>query len=96
MYLLINETQYTVTRRIVSGDTIKYIGVTPEPTDVSGKIKMYRNDGFFMSEDDADNYARKVYSGTVLNITNKPAPNTDPFAPPSESSTAQVVTAVVG
>ena len=96
MYLTINGVQHAVTRRLVSSDTIKYIGVTPEPGTVSGTISMYRNDGFLMSEDNADNFTRKVYSGTVLLLTNKPEPNTDPFVPPPEPPSASVVTAVVG
>ena len=96
MYLMINGTRYSVTRRIASSDTIKYVGVTPEPTAASGTIRMYRNDGFFMSEDNADSFNRKVYSGTVFCMTNKPAPNTDPFVAPSEPSSVKVVTAVVG
>ena len=96
MYLTINGVQHTVTRRLVSSDTIKYIGVTPEPTAVSGTIGMYRNDGFLMSEDNADHFARKVYSGTVLLLTNKPEPNTEPFLPETEPPSAKVVTAIVG
>ena len=96
MYLNINGVRHTVSRRLVSGDTIKYIGVTPEPAAVKGTISMYRNDGFLMSEDNADNFTRKVYSGTVLLLTNKPEPNTDPFVPPPEPPSANVVTAVVG
>lgn len=96
MYLTINGVQHTVSRRLVSSDTIKYIGVMPEPSTVSGAISMYRNDGFLMSEDNADNFTRKVYSGTVLLLTNKPEPNTAPFVPPPVPPSANVVTAVVG
>ena len=96
MYLTINGVRHTVIRRIVSSDTIKYLGVTPEPNTVSGTIGMYRNDGFLMSEDDAGKFTRKAYSGTMLLLTNKPEPNTDPFVPVSEPPSATVVTAVVG
>lgn len=96
MYLTINGVQHTVTRRIVTSDTIKYIGVTPEPTTVSGTIGMYRNDGFLMSEDNVGNFTRKMYFGTMLLLTNKPEPNTDPFVPAPEPPSAKVVTAVVG
>lgn len=96
MYLMINGVQHTVKRRLVCSDTIKYLGVTPEPNAVGSTIRMYRNDGFLMSEDNADNFTRKIYSGSVLILTNKPEPNTDPFVPPPEPPTAKVVTAVVG
>ena len=69
MYLMINGVRHTVKRRFVSSDTIKYLGVTPEPDTVSGTISMYRNDGFLMSEDDVGKFTRKGYSGTVLLLT---------------------------
>lgn len=96
MYLNINGVQHTVTRRIVSADTIKYLGVTPEPTEITGVIRMYRNDGFLMSSDDSSAFSRKLCSGTLVQLTNKPVPNTDPFVPPPAPPTAKVVTAVVG
>jgi hypothetical protein len=96
MYLTINDVRHTVTRRLVSSDTIKYIGVTPEPDAVSGTISMYRNDGFLMSEDNAGKFVRKVYSGTVLLLTNLPEPSIEPFVPEPEPPSAKVVTAVVG
>jgi hypothetical protein len=68
----------------------------PEPTTVSGTIGMYRNDGFLMSEDNAGKFARKVYSGTVLLLTNLPEPSIEPFVPEPEPPSAKVVTAVVG
>ena len=96
MYLNINGVRHTVARRIVSSDTIKYIGVTPTPTTISGVIRMYRNDGFLMSSDDSSKFGRKLCSGNLVQLTNKPAPNTDPFVPVPEPPTAKVVTAVVG
>lgn len=96
MYLNINGVQHTVTRRIVSADTIKYLGVTPEPTEITGVIRMYRNDGFLMSSDDSSKFSRKLCSGTLVQLTNIPKPDTSPIAPISEPPTAKVVTAVVG
>lgn len=96
MYLIINGVRHTVSRRLVSSDTIKYIGVTPEPAEISGIISMYRDDGFLMSTDDPSQFSRKLFSGTLMQLTNKPVPNTDPFVPPPEPPTAKVVTAVVG
>ena len=96
MYLTINGSRHTVTRRIVTSDTIKYLGVTPEPAEIVGMIHMYRNDGFLMSTDDSSKFSRKLFSGTLMHLTNKPAPNTDPFVPPPEPPSANVATAVVG
>lgn len=96
MYLNINGVQHTVTRRIVSADTIKYIGVTPTPTTITGVIRMYRNDGFLLSSDDTTAYGRKLCSGNLVQLTNKSAPNTDPFVAPPDPPSGKVVTAVVG
>ena len=96
MYLMINDVRHTVSRRLVTSDTIKYLGVTPEPDEITGMIHMYRDDGFLMSTDDSSKFSRKLFSGTLMQLTNKPVPNTDPFVPPPEPPTAKVVTAVVG
>ena len=74
MYLLINNEQYPVTKRIVTKDTVKYLSVSPEPPAVSGTIQMYRDDGFLLAEDDSENYSRQTYAGTILTLTNKPEP----------------------
>ena len=59
MFLSINGKIHNVSKRIVKGNTIKYLSVTPAPESISGTIKMFRDDGFLMSEDNADDYARK-------------------------------------
>lgn len=74
MYLIIHNTRHSVSKRIVKGKTIKYLSVTPEVTDISGKIQMFRDDGFLMSTDNADEYQRKTYVGTLLQISNDPEP----------------------
>lgn len=74
MFLSINGKIHSVSKRIVKGNTIKYLSVTPAPESISGTIKMFRDDGFLMSEDNADDYARKSYTGTLLQITNDPEP----------------------
>lgn len=80
MYLDINGNIHQVHRRIVTADTVKYTFVTPEPESISGTIKMYRDDGFLMSEDNADSYERKTYVGTLLTLTN--APEVEPTEQP--------------
>lgn len=81
MYLIINNKQYSVSKRIVSKDTIKYLTVTPEPDNISGIAQMYTDEGFLLSEDNLDNFERKSYTGTLLIVTNKPEYTPQP--PPS-------------
>ena len=95
MYIKIGETQYPCTRRIVTGDTIKYLSVSPNPGEVTGKIQMYRDDGFLMSEDNADEYARQTYAGTIFTLTNKPEPVPVPTpAPEPQATRAETLAAV--
>ena len=74
MFLMINNNRHSVSKRIVKGKTIKYLSVSPAPESISGKIRMFRDDGFLMSEDNADEYSRKTYVGTLLQISNDPEP----------------------
>jgi hypothetical protein len=74
MFLSINGKIHSVTKRIVKGKTIKYLSVTPAVEEIAGKIQMFRDDGFLLSEDNADDYARKTYVGTLLTISNDPEP----------------------
>lgn len=96
MYLTINGINYTVTKRLVNPDTIKYLGVTPEPSVITGTIEMYRDDGFLLSSDNVGKFERSVFSGTLLQLTNKPEISSDSFTPAPTPPTAKVVTAVVG
>ena len=95
MYIKIGDNQYPCTRRIVTGDTIKYLSVTPNPGEVTGKIQMYRDDGFLMAEDNADDYARQTYAGTIFTMTNKPEPVPVPTpAPEPQATRAETLAAV--
>ena len=95
MYIKIGKTKYPCTRRIVTGDTIKYLSVKPNPGEVTGKIQMYRDDGFLLSEDNADDYARQTYAGTIFTLTNKPEPVPVPTpAPEPKATKAQTLAAV--
>ena len=95
MYIKIGKTQYLCTRRIVTGDTIKYLSVKPNPGEVTGKIQMYRDDGFLLSEDDASKYARQTYAGTIFTMTNKPEPVPVPTpAPEPQANRAETLAAV--
>lgn len=95
MYLLINNEQYPVTKRIVSKDTVKFLSVSPDPRPVSGPVQMYRDDGFLLAEDDSTSYTRQTYAGTILTLTNKPEPVPVPTpAPEPQATTAQTLAAV--
>ena len=95
MYIKIGDNQYPCTRRIVTGDTIKYLSVSPNPGEVTGKIQMYRDDGFLMAEDNADGYERQTYAGTILTLTNKPEPVPVPTpAPEPQATRAETLAAV--
>ena len=74
MFLSINGKIHSVSKRIVKGKTIKYLSVSPAPEEITGKIQTFRDDGFLLSEDNADDYTRKSYVGTLLQISNDPEP----------------------
>ena len=76
MYLIINGNKHTVSRRIYSKDTIKFMTVSPavDLETLTGSIQMFRDDGFRLSEDAVENYQRKTMTGTLLVLTNKPEP----------------------
>lgn len=91
MYLLINGNRHTVSRRIAKSDTIKYLSVTPAVEEISGSIKMFRDDGFLLSEDNTDKYERKFQTGTLLTLTNKPVPTPAPHVPTLEEEMAAAI-----
>lgn len=86
---MIQEKKYTLTSRKVFSTSIKYYSLNPIPSDpnnITGIISMYRDDGFLLSEDNADNYLRKYISGSVLTLTNEPEPP-DPGPEPDPEPT---------
>jgi len=98
MYLIINGKRYTVSRRIAERDTVRYLTVEPAPGDVSGAIRMYDDNGFPISSDDASHYARWVYSGTLLTLTNRPLPQPpkpESFTPAQQRENAYNTEAVI-
>lgn len=92
MHLVINGAQYTCKRRIVKANTIKYLSVTPTVEDISGTVSMYRDDGFLLSEDNADGYARRFMTGTLLTLTNEP--ESVPMA--AEPTAEQLLNVILG
>lgn len=92
MYLTINEQRFSVSRRIATIGSVKFFTVTPDPGEVSGTVKMFRNDGFLLSEDHVSDYARQSYSGTLLTLTNEPEREPEPYSP----SDIEVLNALLG
>ena len=98
MYLLISNNQYPVSRRRVNSQSVIYSGLETEPTDISGTIQMFRDDGFLMSEDNVADYLRYTYSGGILTLTNvpEPEPQPDPEPGPYIPTYHDVLTALLG
>lgn len=95
MFLIINgNTRHSVTKRVLRGKTVKYLSVTPAPEEIIGTIQMFRDDGFLMSEDNADEYERKIYTGTLLQISNDPEPVPAPSQPTLESRVTAIENAI--
>ena len=92
MYLVINNENYSLTRRKLMNNSVTYYGMSEMPETVSGTITMYRDDGFKMSTDDADSYARQVKSGTVLVLTNEPEPPEPPEPQISDDEAVAIIT----
>lgn len=97
MYLLINNSRYTVSRRIKTDDTLRFLTVTPAPDVITGKVRMYTNEAVLMSEDDAEDYLRRIYTGTLLTLTNvpEPQPQPEPEPQPEEPSETERLEAQV-
>ena len=92
MYLVINNQNYPLRGRRLTDQSVTYFGMTEMPETVSGTITMYRDDGFEMSVDDADSYARQVKSGTVLTLTNEPEPPEPPEPQISDDEAVAIIT----
>ena len=92
MYLTINNQNYPLRRRRLTERSVTYYGMTEMPETVSGTITMYRDDGFLMSEDNADDYARKSYTGTLLQISNDPEPPEPPEPQISDDEAVAIIT----
>jgi hypothetical protein len=71
MYILINGSKHSVTRRLVTEDTIQFLNVNPKVTAVVGAIELYRDDGFLLSVDRTEDYNRVIRVGNLITLTNK-------------------------
>ena len=96
MYLMINGNRHTVSRRIVNTNEIRFLTVTPAPEEIVGKIQMYENNGFLISEDNAGDFLRSMYSGTLLILTNVPEPKAvEPAVVETDVTTDEMAEAIV-
>lgn len=91
MFLMINDKRYSVSRRIKQGDTVKYLSVSPSVEDISGTVKLFRDDGLLLSEDNAEDYTRRFMVGTLLTMTNQPEPMPEPVSPSLEEEMAAAI-----
>lgn len=84
MYLDYGKKQYPCGSRI--GADMVYTGLPEEfPAPVDGPVKLCRDDGFVLREDDPAGYLRQTFAGGVLTLTNTPEPEAeDPGEPPEE------------
>lgn len=91
MYLIINGNRHTVSRRMATYDTVKYLSVSPAPAELTGTIQMYHNNGDLLSEDVCEDYSRRFVSGSLVTLTNKPKPNPTPVVPSLEQEMAAAI-----
>jgi hypothetical protein len=91
MYLIINEQRHTVSRRMVTNDTVKYLSVSPAPAELTGVIRMYHNNGDLLSEDVCEDYSRRFVTGSLVTLTNQPKPSPAPVQPTLEEQMAQAI-----
>lgn len=96
MYLMINSQRHTCTRRIVKGGTVRYLSVTPPVEEIAGRIRLFRDDGFLLVEDDADSYERKRQVGTLLEVSSDPEPAPVAAAGPTAEQILNVMLGVSG
>lgn len=90
MYIKINNQTYPCSRRIVSSDEVKYLGIQTEPV-TGDAVTLYRDDGFEMAVDHVDGFARRIYSGTTLTYTDKPEPEPEPTPPVQHEDTVEEI-----
>lgn len=74
MYLIINGQRHSCTQRKKTGRTVQFLSVSPAPEAITGLVKLFRDDGFLLCEDQAEDYGRVKYLGTVLTMSNDPEP----------------------
>ncbi len=73
MYIECGGKQYPCGCRI--GVDMVYTGLPEEfPAPVDGPVKLCRDDGFVLREDDPAGYLRQTFAGGVLTLTNMPEP----------------------
>ena len=73
MYLDYGKKQYPCGSRI--GADMVYTGLPEKfPAPVDGPVRLCRDDGFVLREDDPAGYLRQTFAGGVLTLTNMPEP----------------------
>lgn len=92
MYITIKGTVYEKVRRVSfagSGGAAFLCEALPAGLDEPGVIRVYRDDGFLLREDDAGEYARVTSQAGALLLTNEQLP--EPVAEPEETVSADEI-----
>ena len=75
MYLIINGTRYPDIQRYRSGGAITYTGASLTGIETLGELELYRDDGFHMLTDNANDYPyQTITDGTIVLRKTEPAP----------------------
>lgn len=72
MYITINGSKFSCTRRESDIYEVRYYGVSPTPESVSGEIALYTDEDFLLRTDPVSAYARQIIDGARVTLTNRP------------------------
>ncbi len=79
MYITYKEQNYPCLRfKKVGGGGVSYRGLPADfPAPVDGEMVLYRDDGFKLRTERAENWLRQTFRGGILVFTNTPEPEPD-------------------
>jgi len=70
MYLLINDKKYTCSDRKYRKGTVKFLGVTPAPEEISGVLQLFSDSDFLLSRDVVSDYKYIDMKSGTLTLSN--------------------------
>lgn len=96
MYITINGSKFSCTRRESDIYEVRYYGVSPTPENVSGEIALYTDEDFLLRTDPVSAYSRQIIDGARLTLTNRPeAEIPEPVATPTTFTLDESMAAAV-